>query len=465
MRWSGALTLGVVLILGGATSGWGQDLTSSGDVASAAAGPPSWGGLRPSLPDNWSDLPVKFHVSESLGYNSNVTGVPTGTSIFGPQLGDFFSSSNYGVSGKAPWEGEQFFFDVSGGVTRYLREVNQDTNNYSGDVGVNWIYTSRCSGTLVASATQSPYNSPQSRANPGQTVPGQPINPITQPTFVGQVGFGLINVVTTKSFNETATCQLSGNYSAIFNSGFTTSSNSTASNTANPNAANNFQDVFVAAGITYSVTSTNSLQALATLTSTNYTNRGTIASSAGLAAHTDQLSFNITYTKQFDSKFSMSASLGVAGVNNSGNGLFSFGLPSGFEPQYSLSATWAPTPKLSFNASVAQSVTPPQGIISNAQLSRTASLGMSYPITPKLSFSASASVGEVSSAFTSLPGTVTNALSSFGSQKFHSANANLSYTMTPFLGANLSYSYSTSQQTGFNTPQSTVTLAVNYAPY
>lgn len=461
MRCSGALALSAVMILGGVTGSRGQDLLSSGDAASAAAGIPSLGGLRPSLPENWSDLPVTIQASESVGYNSNVFAVPGGISSLHPPQGDFFWLSNYGISGKAPWEGQQFFFDASGGLYRYLHEVSLDSIHYSVDAGVNWIYTSRCSGTLVLTEAQTPSNlgpTPTLGQPAAPVVPGQPITSTTVSSLGQQVGSGFINIVKTTSFNETATCHISSDYSAILNSGYETSTNSTA-----PNIPNNFQDVFVAAGISYTVTQTNSLQALATYTSTEFPDRGILASPIGLAQHTGQLSFNVSYTRQFDTNFSVVASIGAVGINNSGNGLFAFSLPTGFLPQYSFSTTWAATPKLSFYATAAQTVTPPQAIIGNAQLIRSASAGMSYTITPKLSFTGGAAVSDTSGAFTS--SVVSSTVANAGSQRTYSASASLAYAMTPFLGANLSYSYSKTDQAGLITPQSLVTLALNFKPY
>ena len=60
------MTLGAVLMLGGVTGGWGDELSGS-----VGAGVPSSGGFSwPALPDewNWSDLPVRLSASESVSY-------------------------------------------------------------------------------------------------------------------------------------------------------------------------------------------------------------------------------------------------------------------------------------------------------------------------------------------------------------------------------------------------------------
>ena len=66
----GALTLGAVLMLG-ASGARAQDLSAFGIAA------PSLTGVLPNLPQNWSDLPIQFKISEAVGYNSNVVNTPS----------------------------------------------------------------------------------------------------------------------------------------------------------------------------------------------------------------------------------------------------------------------------------------------------------------------------------------------------------------------------------------------------
>ncbi len=213
-------------------------------------------GVLPNLPQNWSDLPIQFKVSQAVGYNSNVANTPsssTGVNLFGAPIGAFESVSNYQASTKWYIAGDQFFADGSFGFNRYLDHTNLNTTHNSADVGVNWIYTSKCSGRLIASEQTA-------EAEPGQ-----------------QVSINVINSVTTVAFNETATCAIRGNYSAIFNSGTSSSSNSAAAD-----KLNNFQSEFIAAGMNYTVSDTNSLQVLATITGTDYTNRPQTSNASGL---------------------------------------------------------------------------------------------------------------------------------------------------------------------------------------
>jgi hypothetical protein len=423
----GALTLGAVLMLG-ASGARAQDVSAFGMA------PPSLAGVLPNLPQNWSDLPFQFKISEAVGYNSNVVNTPissTGLNLLGQRIGAFESISNYQASTKWYIAGEQFFADGSYGFNRYLSHTNLNTTHNSADVGVNWIYTSKCSGRLIASEQTA------------ESEPGQ------------QVSTNVVNNVTTVSFNETATCVVRGNYSAIFNSGTTTSTN-----TAAADKLNNFQSEFIAAGISYTVTDTNSLQVLATVTGTDFNNRPLVSNVTGLARNITTDSLKATYTKNIDPSLALTASVGVIGVRDAG---FNLGLPSGWEPEYSLSATWSITPKLGLTASLARSVSPPTSFISNLQVSESASLGLTYQLTPKVSLSAATNFAHVSGAFTN---TAINVPGRSQNENLYSARANVSYAITPFLGASLSYQYSrTVQSGGVVTPTSVALMSVNYAPY
>ena len=160
MRRSGALTLGAVLMLGGVSGGRGDEL--SGAVGPAPAGPsfPSFDDpVLPTLPENWSDLPVRLTASQSVAYNSNIFGVADGVPLSrGSAHGDFISTTQFGVSTKPYWfwSGQEFFFDASFGEIRYLHQVDFNSDIYTVDTGVNWTYASRCSGALTALASKSP---------------------------------------------------------------------------------------------------------------------------------------------------------------------------------------------------------------------------------------------------------------------------------------------------------------------
>ena len=352
-----------------------------------------------------------------------------GVNLYGRPVGAFELVSNYQASTKWYIAGDQFFADGSFGFNRYLNHTNLNTTHNSADLGVNWIYTSKCSGRLIASEQTA------------ELEPGQ------------QVAINAINSVTTVAFNETATCVIRGNYSAIFNSGINTSSNS-----APADKLNNFQSEFIAAGISYTLSDTNSLQVLATITGTDYTNRP-LGDFCSRSKHYDRLA-KATYTKNIDPNLSLNVSVGVIGVRNEE---FNLGLPSGWEPEYSLAVAWSITPKLGLTAAVSRTVSPPTNFIANLQVMEAANLGLTYQLTPKVSLSASANIGHTSGAFTT---TAINVLGQGQNENLYGARATVSYAMTPFLGASLSYQYNrTVQAGGLVTPASVALMSVNYAPY
>ena len=431
---SGALTLGAVLMLGGVSGVQGQDLSAFGGAAA-----PSFVGVLPTLPQNWSDLPLQLKVSEAVGYNSNILNTPNQNSSLTSLLNlrpiaAFESISNYQASTKWYIGGDQFFADGSIGWNRYLNHTNFNTTHNSADLGVNWIYGSKCTGQLIASERTA------------ESEPGQ------------QVSVNAINSLTTVAFNETGKCAVTGNYAANFNFGTTNSSNS-----APLDQLNNFQSEFVAAGVTYTVSDTNNLQLLATVTGTNFSDRGSLGSLGvpGLFSKFTEDQVNLSYTKQFDPYLSLVASIGVVGIKDTG---FTFAVPNGFVPDYSLSVTWSVTPKLSLTGSLAHSVSPPTSIVANLQVSDSARLGVTYQFTPKVSIGAGVNVVYNARAFTATATTV-SALAQSANESVYSVQANVAYAMTPFLQANLSYQFSKTAQAGLTTPTSIALMTVNYAPY
>jgi len=124
MRRSGALTLGVVLTLGGVTGGRGQELSGS----LAAANPPPLGGfVLPALPENWADLPFMLTASQIESYNSNINGLPLGFPVpAGESRADLTSTTNLGFSTKANVYDQQLYLDVTYGLIRYLRQTQED---------------------------------------------------------------------------------------------------------------------------------------------------------------------------------------------------------------------------------------------------------------------------------------------------------------------------------------------------
>jgi hypothetical protein len=421
------LTLGVVLTLGAVTGGRGQDLSSS--VTSADGS--SFGGFAlPSVPENWADLPVKLTASQTVSYNSNLSGFPVGVATPGQVVGDFNSTTNFGLSTRANVSGQQLYFDGTLGVIRYLHDVIFNSTVYSLSAGVDWHVTSRCSGTLGVALSKSPA------------------------ALSEQVGTG-VNYSTTTALNETGRCEVSNGYSFLFNSGLTTTKNSDPID-----ALNNGRTALISAGIEYAK-GAGTLTALASLSDQTFSDRGGTEAALGLATETDFHSFTLNYTRQINPNLSVTGLIGLVGVTSG----FSLGLPKTLLPIYTVSTNWALTPKLSLNASASKSIAPPTTVIANAEQSYNASVGLTYQLTPKLVASASGSIGYSTSSFTATAAEAVISPFFFETQNIYTVNAGLSYSMTPFLSAALNASYNERVADHFITPQDVVTVSLNYRPY
>src|ERR1700722_3315602 len=426
MRRSGALTLAGVLTLGAVTGGRGRELSSSATPAEGSLD----GFFLPSVPGNWADLPFKLTASQTVSYDSNINSFPVGFAPRGTTVGDFTSSSDFGVSTKANVSSQQLFLDATFGVIHYLHETQNDSTVYSLNAGVDWTVTSRCTGTVAASLSKSP---------------GQ---------LTEQVGTG-VNFTTTTALNETGKCSVSNGYSLVFNTGLTTTTNSDAAN-----ALNDARTELIAAGVEYAK-GYSTLTALASISDQNFTDRSAAQAAVGLATETDFHSFTLNYTRQIDPNLSVSGTIGLVGVTSG----FSLGLPKTLLPIYTVSSRWTLTPKLSLNASASRSIAPPTTVIANAQQSYNAGMNLSYQLTPKVAISAGGSVDYSTTSFTS--STAATGLSAFffSSQNNYSLSTGLNYSMTPFLSAGLSASYSERVANHQITPQDVVTVSLNYRPY
>jgi hypothetical protein len=427
MRRSGAFTLAVVLTLGAVAGARGQEL--SGSVTPAIGS--SFDGLAlPSVPENWADLPFKLTASQTVSYDSNISSFPIGVAPKGAILGDFTSTTNFGVSTRANVSSQQVFLDATFGVIRYLHDVQNDSTIYSLNAGVDWHVTSRCSGTVAASLSKSP---------------GQ---------LTEQVGTG-VNFTTTTALNETGRCAISNGYSLLFNTGLTTTTNSNAIN-----ALNNARTELIAAGVEYAK-GYSTLTALASISDENFTGRSAAQVAQGLATTTDFHSFTLNYTRQINPNLSVSGTIGLVGVTTG----FTLGLPKTLLPIYTVSTTWSLTPKLRLSASASKSISPPTTVVANAQQSYSAGMNLSYQLTPKVAISAGGSVDYSMTSFTSPAAQALISPFVFNTQKDYSLNTGLSYSMTPFLSAALSASYSERVGNHFITPQDIVTVSLNYRPY
>jgi hypothetical protein len=384
----------------------------------------------PSVPENWADLPFKLTASQDLSYNSNISSFPVGVAPKGAILGDFTTTSNFGFSTQANVYNQQVFLNATYGVIRYLHSVQNNSNVYSLNAGVDWNVTSRCSGTLAASLSKSP---------------GQ---------LSEQVGTG-VNFTTTTALNETGKCSVSNGYSLLFNTGLTTLTNSEA-----VNALNNARTELISAGVEYAK-GYGTITGLASISDQNFTGRSAAQAAIGLATEVAFHRFTLDYTRQINPNFSVTGEIGLVGVTSG----FSLALPKTLLPIYSVSASWSLTPKLGLNMSAARSISPPTTVVANAQQSYSAGMNLTYQLTPKLGLSAGGSASYSMTSFT--PSTVATAISPFlfSTQDTYNLTTGLSYSMTPFLSAALSASYSERVAGHTITPQDIVTVSLNYRPY
>jgi hypothetical protein len=425
------LALGAVLMLGGVTGGRGDELSGSVGMGGAAS---SGGFALPTLPEtwadaNWAEMPFRLTASESVSYNNNIFSLPAGAAVLGGEpRGDFTSTSSFGLSTAANWFGQQVFFNGSYGVIRYLHQVASDANVFTINSGLNWTFTSRCAGALAATVNRAPS------------------------LITAQVGTG-INYSTNTALSGTGKCAVSNGYSFVFNSSLTQVSNSNG-----VNGLNNSRTEMYGAGIEYA-SGPDSLTGMATISNSNYSNRGAVANALGLANTVVYHNFNLTYVRQIDADLSLTGQVGLVGVTNAST----LGLPKTLLPTYSFAATWTITPKLGLTASVSRSVTPPTTVLANAQTSYDAVVTLAYQATPKITVSASASEGYTNGAFT--PGLAGTAFAAFNtSTDYYSAQAQVSYAMTPFISASLSGTLTQRVQDHIYTPQDVITLSLNYTP-
>jgi hypothetical protein len=446
-----ALTLAAVATLAGIGAAAADDLSLL-NWASIEPLLPATTGMFPNPPDGWNDLPVQFHIAESVGYNSNVGNAPTSFSstntIFNNSfkpIGSLVSLSSFGISFTSNQDANQFFGSVSAGMNRYLQDPVLNSINQSASISDRYR-TSKCVGTLNLSEETSP-------SQPGQ-----------------QIGINYVNSTTTVAASASANCTLNSNYSTTLSAGLSSSTNSssgaffnnTSNNTINLDQTSDYQSAFVTAGINYAVSETNTLGLTATMSGNNYNNRGQALNAFGLVNKITTDSLSATYTRTFSPNFSMSVQFGILGAV--ANDFFSSRVPTAYQPQYSLTAQWSPTPKLSFSAAVSRSASTPTSILSNLQVSESGSASVNYQWTPKVAVGASVSTSYSFGALT--PQETGQVFGFFSSaQRSYAASAHLGYSITPFLAANLSYSYYRTMQLYATTNTSVILLAFNFNPH
>lgn len=386
-------------------------LLSTGGVSQALDAPPlpvkaaNDDGWRPASQDpNWIDnLPFKILFNQSLGYNDNLLLLPNGVAPSGNEKrGDAYSTTTFGLFSRFPLEGGAFFVNGTYGVQRYQHDTTLNSSNYALNAGMDWVFTSRCSGTLVGSATQAQ----------------APIELLTSFS---------VNNIRTAAFNETAKCSVADHINLILNSGISRSNNSLETL-----VINDFDQKFVTGGLEYDYGDLNTIGVRTTLTKTDYINRTPI-SAPGLATNLDQIEYAFYVHRVLTAKLSVDGNVGVVQSTTSSPGLSS----TFTNPTYGMKVRWEATPKLAFEALFSQTVTPPQNIVADFQRTRSETLTAIYLFSPKLSFTWSIGIAELSNPTSS----GINQSPILVNQKDYFSDLRAIYQITPLINATGEYRY------------------------
>ena len=386
----------------------------------------------PSLADlNWVDLPVKLTAQNFVTYNDNVFALPNNVaSLPGMKSrGDLYNLTLLGANSKFYLGQQQISLSGLYGFTRYLENTSANSSQYNLNGVVNWQLASRCSGTLAATLSRLPSVAEE------------------------QIGVG-INEVNLQSFSETAKCLVWGGFSLIANSGVSSSRNS-----AGQNRLVDSDSKYVSGGVGYDWSALDSSQLLYRHTDRQNPNSGAALALAGLAREVIEDDVSLSYTRIFSRRLTASGTAGLTRIHLLSTG--GVGDSTTTAPNFSLSASWRPTEKLSFQATVARSVGAPTSIVANDQVSTSAALSAIYALTPKTTLNANVSVGSATRAFVQT-GVATPFLADTRSLL---AGLSLSYQMTPFVTGNLNYQYSERRSVGTDVVVNRVTASLNYAPY
>ena len=392
-------------------------------------------GLIPPVMDwNWVDSPFKPIISDTLTYNDNVAGLPSGYPLLPGMAsrGDFLDLIQIGDATKVNLSGQQFFFDYNYGVTRYFHDLGFDSTQYSIDAGVNWTFTSRCTGNLRVAKSAMPS------------------------VFEQTAGVG-VNTAMGQSLTETAKCAVTGDWSLIANSGVSQTTNSLALDQLNGS-----QNQYLAAGIRYEWAGLDNFQVLYTLTDINYPGRTAALGVLGLAQGVLEKDIAATYQNTFLPKLSGTISVGLTDMTLTETG----GGPSASTqaPHFAVALSWKPTTKLQFTGSISRSVGPPDTLVANVETTTSVQLGGAYAFSPKLSFNAGFRAGQ-STATQGVALAFGTPLVVSQNQSFLGANLGVAYQATPFLSGSIGYQYSDRKSFGLDTAVNSIIIAIRYAPY
>jgi hypothetical protein len=375
-------------------------------------------------------------------YNSNILNSPS-TFVLPPgqTRGDYLVNTTVGGSTRFNAWSQQVFADASYNVINYRHNVGFDGHNYNLDAGVNWIATSRCSGTIFLLSNQ------HQAAQEDLFGPG-------------------ITTVRTQSASETGQCGVYQNVSVVLNSGITSTNQSVLG--ATTRAANALDNVnsYVQGGLKYQWADLNNLQLLAKFSDTRYTNRAVVAFADAInnfsLLNARYANYTVVYNRTLTETFNVSASAGLATISQQTvGGRQASSTPT--TPTYSLRAQWLPTPKWSLAVNFNRSVAPPTSILAGVQIGNSESVVATYQWTPKLGLSLALSRNYLAGA-QRLNNLVTQALGGYGANTYEAATARATYQITPFTSASISMIATQRYYTGGNSSGEILLFGLDYQP-
>jgi hypothetical protein len=314
-------------------------------------------GWRPAgtYPNVIDHLPFTLYANQTVTYNDNILLTPN-NAVLPPwrSRGDLYSLTSIGASTRIPIAAQQLFFDGTYGFTRYRKNTSLDSENYLVNGGLDWVFTERCAGRLVATARQVQA-------------------PIEELTSFNN------NDIETVSGKETAKCRLNENFNVTFDSGLSRTRNSLGNLKVNDN-----EQFFLRGGIEYSLAELNTIGARVGYTDTDYVNRSATLT-PGLATGLEQTDYafylrrTLTPVLEFDGSIGFTESKTISPLSTT----------SFTKPTYAAALRWQATPVLFITASWAQTIAPPQNIIADFERIRTESISATYIYSPVLSFTGS----------------------------------------------------------------------------
>lgn len=385
-------------------------------------------GWRPAseYPNVIDHLPFTFTASETVSYNDNLLLLPNNTILPpGRTRGDLYSLTTVGLSSRIPVAAQHFFVDGTYGITRYRDNTTLNSSNYALNGGVDWVFTSRCAGRLIASNTQVQ----------------APIEELTS--------FSNNNIVTV-SGKESAKCLVGDNVNVVMDSGLSKTTNSLGSLTSN-----DYDQYYLRGGLEYSLAELNTLGGRVTYTNSDYFNRSPLAT-PGLATGLEQTEYAMYFRRLLTPKLELEGSLGFTESTTTSPGSSS----SFTKPTYSATLKWQATPKLFINVTTAATISPPQNIIADYERSQTNSLSATYLYSPKLTFAGAVGVSHITNPTSS--GLAASPI--LQDQRLWYTELRTNYAMTPLTNLAFQYRYTNrkDETLGTTSTSNLYMLSLNY---